>query len=150
MTLQTIAGEPGNYSVTGFGVVHPWLCDAMGHLTTRHYLAFLDDATWHLLAELGYEAASARAEQWGWADVRNELDYTAEVAPGTLIRIFSQVTALGRTSITLNSIIQDRETGAIAARMTAKLVCFDLAARRARPLPADVRANALALFGLEG
>ena len=28
----------------GLAVVHPWLCDAMGHLTTRHYLGMFDDA----------------------------------------------------------------------------------------------------------
>ena len=148
MSDNTIPGEDGTFVVTGFGVVHPWLCDAMGHLTTRHYLAFFDDATWHMLAELGYQAAAARAEEWGWADVRNEIDYTAEVAPGTLIRVLSRVSSLGRTSVTLASVMQDRETGAIAARMTAKLVCFDLAMRRAKPLPEGLRANAIARFGL--
>lgn len=37
------------------GVVHPWLCDAMGHLTTRHYLAMFDDAIYHLYQQVfGY------------------------------------------------------------------------------------------------
>jgi acyl-CoA thioester hydrolase len=30
-------------------VMHPWMCDAMGHLTTRFYLALFDDASYHLL-----------------------------------------------------------------------------------------------------
>ena len=37
------------------GVVHPWLCDAMGHMTTRHDMAMFDDGSYHLLAALGFE-----------------------------------------------------------------------------------------------
>ena len=143
----TINGA-GPYVITGFGVVHPWLCDAMGHLTTRNYVGFFDDASWHLLAEIGYGAAAARVEQWGWADVRNEILYRAEVRAGALISGCSRVTALGVTSLTLESVLQDRETQSVAATMTAKLVCFDLGARSARPLPDAIRQHAVARFGL--
>ena len=29
-------------------VAHPWMCDVLGHLTTRHYVAMFDDAAYHL------------------------------------------------------------------------------------------------------
>ena len=32
-------------------VVHPWLCDMMGHLTTRHYVGMFDDAAYALFAQ---------------------------------------------------------------------------------------------------
>ena len=33
------------------GVAHPWLADVMGHMTTRHYVAMFDDASYHFLFE---------------------------------------------------------------------------------------------------
>ena len=36
------------------GVAAPWLCDAMGHMNTRHDAAMFDDALLHSLVKLGY------------------------------------------------------------------------------------------------
>jgi len=42
-----------------FGVAHPWLCDSMGHLTSRHYVAMFDDASYHFFRLVfGYDAAT--------------------------------------------------------------------------------------------
>ena len=30
-------------------VAHPWMCDVLGHMTTRHYVAMFDDAAYHML-----------------------------------------------------------------------------------------------------
>ena len=30
-------------------VAHPWMCDVLGHMTTRHYIAMFDDAAYHML-----------------------------------------------------------------------------------------------------
>ncbi len=54
-------------------VAHPWLCDAMGHLNTRHYFAMFDDAPMVLLAQIAGPAEQAFAAERGWADVRNEV-----------------------------------------------------------------------------
>lgn len=151
-SLQSSAGEivtgDHGFIATGFGVVHPWLCDVMGHLTTRHYVSFFDDATWHVLAEIGYRPAEAVTERWGWADVQNEVSYIRELAPGTLIQIASRVVTLGKTSLTIESVMQQRGDYTIAARMRAKLVSFDLDGRKARPLPAEIRSTAAKRFGL--
>ena len=32
-------------------IVHPWLCDVMGHMNVRHYMSMFDDASYQLLAE---------------------------------------------------------------------------------------------------
>ncbi len=29
-------------------VAHPWMCDVLGHMTTRHYVAMFDDAAYHM------------------------------------------------------------------------------------------------------
>ena len=66
----------------GLAVVHPWLCDSMGHLTTRHYLAMFDDAAYQLFMLIGYDPSLAAEEHWGWADVRHEIDYLRPVLAG--------------------------------------------------------------------
>ena len=136
------------YVECGFGVVHPWLCDAMGHLTTRHYLAFFDDASYQLFAALGYDPAAGQIAQQGWADVRHELEYRAELPVGALIRIDGRVVALGRSSITTELRIFARSDDRLCATLVARTVCFDLAARRSRPLPASLIERAADLFGV--
>lgn len=136
------------YVACGFGVVHPWLCDAMGHLTTRHYLGFFDDASYQLMAELGYDAEAGQAAQQGWADVRHEIDYRAELAAGALVRIDGRVVALGRSSIATELRLFARSDDRLCATLMARTVCFDLAARRSRPLPEAVIASAATMFGV--
>ncbi len=132
----------------GFTVVHPWLCDAMGHLTTRHYLGMFDDASYHLFASLGYDPVAGAAEHQGWADVRHEIEYHSELAAGALVRIDGRLTHLGRTSITSEYRMVSRADDRLCATLVARTVCFDLQARRSRPLPADFVARAAELFGI--
>ncbi len=132
----------------GLAVVHPWLCDAMGHLTTRNYLGMFDDAAYQLFALLGYDAAAAEAEHWGWADVRHEIDYRAELRAGAVVRVDGRVTALGRSSIQCAYRLFDRAAPTPAATLVAKTVCFDLAARGSRPLPPEIIAQAAKQFGV--
>ena len=148
MTVPVILHDAEGYVLTGLGVVHPWLCDAMGHLTTRFYTAFFDDASWQLFAEFGYVESVARAEGWGWADVVTTTEYKAEIGTGGLIRVKSRIIAIGNSSLTAEHLLCERSSGAVCARMEAKTVCFDLAARRSRPLPAAIRAAAASLLSV--
>ncbi|MES1972052.1 MAG: acyl-CoA thioesterase [Pseudomonadota bacterium] len=136
------------YILCGFGVVHPWLCDAMGHLTTRHYLGFFDDASYQLFAALGHDAEAGKIAQQGWADVRHEIDYRAELAAGALVRIDGRVVALGRSSITTELRLLARSDDRLCATLLARTVCFDLAARRSRLLPEALVEQATVLFGV--
>lgn len=132
----------------GLAVVHPWLCDAMGHLTTRHYLGMFDDATYHLFAALGHAPASDAAERRGWADVRHEIDYRSELAAGALVRIDGRVTSIGRTSVGIEYRLFERTEDRLCATLAARTVCFDLEARRARPLPDGFIARVAELFDI--
>jgi acyl-CoA thioester hydrolase len=101
----------------GLAVVHPWLCDVMGHLSTRNYMAMFDDATYQFLSIIGYDARMASEQHWGWADVRHEINYISEIAAGAVLRV------------------EGRAKAYVCATLEAKIVCFDLEARRARPPP---------------
>jgi acyl-CoA thioester hydrolase len=140
--------EAANGIQCGLAVVHPWLCDAMGHLSTRHYLGMFDDAAYQLFGSLGYDPKAAVSEGWGWADVRHEIDYRAELGAGAVVHILGRVTALGRTSVTVEYCLVDRHEDRLCAQLTARSVCFDLRERKAMPLPAALAAEATALFGL--
>ena len=50
-------------------VAQPWMCDVMGHMTTRFYVAMFDDASYRLLYELfGWTGETGVREGRGWAD----------------------------------------------------------------------------------
>jgi acyl-CoA thioester hydrolase len=134
----------------GLAVVHPWLCDAMGHLTTRHYLGMFDDASYQLFLTLGYDPAVGIAQNWGWADVRHEIEYRSELAAGAIIVIEGRITALGRSSITSEFTLMNRPDRRVAAILTARTVCFDLLARRSRVLPQAIVDASAALFDCRG
>ncbi len=121
------------------GVVHPWLCDAMGHLTTRHYMAMFDDAAWHMMLQLGDQPHRARENQLGWADVRHEIEYFHELPVGTLVIVRSALLRLGGKSVTCKYEMHNAESHELCAAMTATSVRFDLKARAAIPVEPELR-----------
>ena len=123
------------------GVVHPWLCDAMGHLNTRNYVAMFDDATYVILAHLGYRPG----ERLGRVDVRNETDYLTEVLAGSVVEISSSISKIGTKSLTIDSEMRSVDGKMIHARMRAVRVHFDLEQRLSMPMSEDIRQKAHAL-----
>lgn len=122
------------------GVVHPWLCDTMGHLTTRHYMAMFDDASWVLLSmATGWNPQDPEFRGRGWADVRHEIDYLEEVRAGALVAITGCITHIGRTSLKTLYEMRRTTSDTLVARMRARSVFFDLEARRAIPLSNPMR-----------
>ena len=124
---------------TFYGVAHPWLCDEMGHLNTRNYVGMFDDAMQHFMRVLGHNAIDARADDIGWADVRHEIDYLAEVPIGALIHIDCAVTRLGSKSISYKQDMYLSDRGERAASNVATSVLFDLDKRRAIPITSEIR-----------
>lgn len=123
-------------------VAHPWLCDVMGHLTTRHYVAMFDDASYHFLFEVFAWSGADAATGVGFADVRHELDYAAEVGAGDLLEIDCRLVKLGTKSVTIVYEMTNLSRGELAATLRSVAVCFDTKARRAVPLPDTWRSRA--------
>lgn len=117
------------------GVVHPWHCDVMGHLNTRHYHAMFDDASYQLLNEAtGWSPTSPDWQGKGFADVHNSLDYKNELKAGELVEIYGGISKVGNSSFTTHYSMTNKHTGEVAATMMAKLIYFDLNARKSLPL----------------
>lgn len=111
-------------------VIHPWTCDAQGHLNTRHYVGIFDDANQVLLARIAGRSQDA-ANSLGWADVRNEVDFLAEITAGIVVEVFAAVRRIGTKSLTVAAEIRRADSDDACARMIAVITRFDLTERRA-------------------
>jgi acyl-CoA thioester hydrolase len=128
------------YIETFRGVVYPWHCDHQGHMTTMHYVGMFDAAFWHLLSAQGFTRAYLAERKTGFADVRDTIEYRAELPVGSPLAIESGLIKVGTTSVVSFNRMRETETGEIAATSEKVTVYFDLEARRKTPLPADLRA----------
>ena len=130
------------------GVVHPWLCDAMGHLTTRNYLAMFDDSGYHMFFKV-FRAApveggenQSRQEGTGWADVRQVIEYKDELRAGEILEIRAELRKIGNKSITIFYEMYNVATGSLSATLESTSVYFDLVERKAIPLTDEMRERA--------
>lgn len=124
------------------GVVYPAQCDAMGHFNVAHYVAAFDQAMWHAVHLLGYDADWQFSRKEGWADVRHDVTFSKELRTGSLFYVESEVVDIGRTSITTAHHLRSMDH-VLRASDQIRSVYFDLDARTALPLPDRIRATAL-------
>jgi acyl-CoA thioester hydrolase len=121
-------------------IAQPWLCDMMGHLTTRFYVGMFDDASYVLLSRsTGWNGDDPAWAGFGWADVRNEVEYKDEVPAGALVEIFGTITKVGNSSLDTRYEMRRASTGGLAATLAAKTVFFDLKQRKASLLTEPMR-----------
>jgi len=132
------------------GVVQPWECDSLGHLTTRFYVAMFDDASYQLLFEIfGWSGASDAAQQRAFVDVRHEIDYLDEIQAGELIEIRGTLVQVGTKSIRARYDMRKRGAEGIVASLEATYVLFDLNERVALALDEALSAQARAALSNE-
>jgi acyl-CoA thioester hydrolase len=125
------------------GIAHPDMCDVMGHMTTRHYIAMFDDASYHFLYQaFGWSGVDAKTKKIGWADVRHEIDYHCEVAEGSLVELTAKLIKLGKKSIKVQYDMHNVATNELAASLVSTSVYFDLNSRKAISLTESMRTQA--------
>ncbi len=125
------------------GVAHPWLCDVMGHMTTRHYVAMFDDASYHFLFKVfGWTPEQAAELQLGWADVKHVIEYAAEVGSGDLLAVTAEFVRLGGKSATAKYTMHNLSRNEVAATLESTSVLFDMAARKATAIDGEMRQQA--------
>ncbi len=121
------------------GIVMPAQCDVYGHLNVRHYAAFFDDAGWHLPRMAGVSLAELRARGLGTVVATLTIDFRHELAAGALVLVRGSVTRVGTKSFAHEMRLYEADSMTHCATQKTVEVCFDTAARRAVPLPEDVR-----------
>ncbi len=123
------------------GVAHPELCDVMGHMTTRHYVAMFDDASYHFLYTVfGWSGEQAKTEHRGWADVKHVIEYQDEVAAGDLLEVRANFAKVGTKSITVNYNMFNLTKNTMAATQESTSVYFDTLNRKAIALTDKMQA----------
>ena len=116
----------------------------MGHMNTQFYAGLYDGATLHFLALL-CPTAELQSAGWGWADVRQLIEYKRESVAGDLLVVRSTLTRLGNRSIEYRHDLVDAETREVHATSEQVTVLFHLAHRKAVPLSDAIRKRAAAL-----
>lgn len=133
----------GNAPVETFrGVVFPWHCDAMGHMSVQHQVPLLDNAIYHLLGFFGPAAGEVDGRNAGWADVSHEIRYLHELVAGDLLVLASGILSVGRSSLRHRTILSRRSDAEPCTILEGVTVRFDLDARKATPLSDRERAIA--------
>ena len=128
--------------ITYRGTVYPWQCDHMGHMNVMWYVGKFNEATWQLLALAGLSRVRLEKEGGGMAAVEQHIEYKRELRAGALVTIRSRVLEVKEKSIRFQHEMTNDETQELAATTTLVGVYFDLTARKARPIPDEVREHA--------
>ena len=121
-------------------VAHPWMCDVLGHMTTRHYVAMFDDAAYHMLYEVfGWTGSSDDANKIAWADVNHTIDYKAEVSAGDILEIEAKLKKIGNKSITIYYEMRNLGKNEVAASLQVISVLFDLESRESVEISEELK-----------
>jgi acyl-CoA thioester hydrolase len=121
------------------GIVMPSHCDVYGHMNVRHYAAFFDDASWHMLAKAGVSLAGLQAEGLGSVVATLTIDFHHELKAGQLTLVSGAFVRAGVKSFSYELRLYESESMTHCATQKAVEVCFDTRARRSTALPDDVR-----------
>jgi YbgC/YbaW family acyl-CoA thioester hydrolase len=120
-------------------------CDPAGIIFYPNYYRFMDEATWAMFAQAGYDAQRMRAEHFSLPLVDSRCEFLSSPLFGDEIEIRSQVSKWGRSSFSLSHEFVIAKDGRLLARGSESRVWCRYEAGpgsplRSVPIPADVRA----------
>ena len=121
------------------GIVMPAHCDVYGHMNVRHYAAFFDDPGWHMLAKAGVSLADLQARGLGSVVATLTIDFHHEMKAGDLTLVTGAVTRVGDKSYSYELRLYQSDTMTHCATQKTVEVCFDTTARRAAPIPGEIK-----------
>ena len=129
-------------------IVLPTHCDSYGHMNVRNYAGFFDDAGWHILGMAGISLSEVRRRGLGTVVATLTIEFHREITAGQLALIRGAVTRVGTKSFNYELRLYEADSMTHCATEKAVEVCFDTQARKAVPLPEDLRTK-LAAIALE-
>jgi acyl-CoA thioester hydrolase len=121
------------------GIVMPAQCDIYGHMNVRHYAACFDEAAWHFPRMAGLSLDEFRARGFGTVVATLTIDFHHEIRAGQLILVRGALTRVGTKSFSHEMRLYEADSMTHCATQKTVEVCFDTAARKAVPLPDDMR-----------
>jgi acyl-CoA thioester hydrolase len=122
------------------GVVHPWYCDAFGHMNVRWYSHFFDDAAFHLWPmywgshqkmerEFGVHTVTASAN----------IQFIKELVAGDLVIVDSMLKRVGSKSCAFMERMLHVDTMEVHATYETVEVFFDPKTRKSATIPQAIR-----------
>jgi len=112
-------------------------------MTTRYYVGMFDDASYHFIYDVfGWVGNRDVDRRFAWVDVQHLIKYQAEVSAGDLLEVRASLMKIGGKSITACYVMQNLQTGEVAATLEAVYVLFDLEARCGVVISDDLRSAA--------
>ncbi|HEY5896902.1 MAG TPA: thioesterase family protein [Burkholderiales bacterium] len=126
-------------------IVMPAQCDIYGHMNVRYYASCFDDAAWHFPAMAGLSLDDIRSRGLGTVMATLSIDFHHEIRAGQLILIKGAIQRVGTKSFNHEMWLYEADSMTHCATQKTVEVCFDTAARKAVPLPEDVRAKLSAI-----
>ena len=97
-----------------------------------------DAAFWHHVSAMKFTRAYLAQHQTGFVDVKDTIEYKAELPVSSLVVIVSELTRIGKSSMTALHTMQNAETNEIAATSEKISAYFDLEARHTTPIPEEM------------
>lgn len=128
--------------------VQPHEIDVTGQLALSAAVHRFSASNAHVLTAFGLTPAYMREQQRGFSTFEFQLAMAGEVRPGDPLVVRSGVVRVGTSSMQIFHLMTDARTGIEVASLHQSGVHFDQERRRPAPLPDDLRARAIAVYGL--
>jgi acyl-CoA thioester hydrolase len=140
-----IAEPAGGFAkpfVSSRGSVMSWECDEFGHMSARFFMARAADAIGHVKERIGFSRSLTRELNWGSAALEYTIDYRREMIAGDIYTMRSGLIDVDRKTFRFGHVLSEDCSGEICATFDAIGCMFDLKARKAMEIPADLRDQA--------
>lgn len=121
------------------GSVESWECDASGLANPRAHIARFNDAITHLFRALEIDRGALQASGLGSAALDYEIEYRRPMRAGQAVEMRSGLLDAGDKVYHVFHYLVDSSTGEVITSILVAALFFDLAARKAVPIPDAVR-----------
>ena len=128
--------------------VKPHEVDVTGQLALSAAVHRFSASNAHVLTTFGLTPVYMREQRRGFSTFEFQLAMAGEVQRGDPLVVRSGVVRVGNSSMQIFHLMTDARTGIEVASLHQSGVHFDQERRRPAPLPDDLRARALAVYGL--
>jgi len=120
------------------GVVYPWHCDHVGHMSVMWYVGKFDEATWQLFSMMGVTPAYMRENQRGMVAVEQKVAYKKELWAGDVLNIRSGILEIREKMVRFCHEMRNQVSREVVATTSLKSVHIDTRTRKTCPFPTEI------------
>jgi acyl-CoA thioester hydrolase len=117
------------------GFVYPWCIDHVGHMNVQSFVGRFDEASWHLLAQVGLTPTYLATNHRALVALDQRTQYQREVLQGSLLHISSEIVEIRAKTLRYVHHMHDSESAQEVASMNLIVGYLDKATRRTTALP---------------